>query len=139
MVPIHTTFSNTLSIFKALERFDLIVYICLLDLPPVLCHYNEHKFSLGTCCLFPLAVHSVVLPFLLQEGDSALHDAVRLNRYKIIKMLILHGADMMAKNRVSLAHVGATPGRFSFYSWVRGTVSLPSAASQEIHSLMCRL
>lgn len=38
---------------------------------------------------------------LLQEGDTALHDATRLNRYKIIKMLILHGADMMAKNEVS--------------------------------------
>lgn len=38
---------------------------------------------------------------ILQEGDSALHDAVRLNRYKIIKMLILHGADMLAKNLVS--------------------------------------
>ncbi|NWI13313.1 ANKR2 protein, partial [Crypturellus soui] len=35
---------------------------------------------------------------LLQEGDTALHDATRLSRYKIIKMLILHGADMMAKN-----------------------------------------
>uniref|UniRef100_A0A8C8R6U8 Ankyrin repeat domain 2 n=1 Tax=Pelusios castaneus TaxID=367368 RepID=A0A8C8R6U8_9SAUR len=34
----------------------------------------------------------------LQEGDSALHDAVRLSRYKIIKMLILYGADMMAQN-----------------------------------------
>ncbi|KAG6922950.1 ankyrin repeat domain 2 (stretch responsive muscle), partial [Chelydra serpentina] len=32
------------------------------------------------------------------EGDSALHDAVRLSRYKIIKMLILYGADMLAQN-----------------------------------------
>lgn len=37
---------------------------------------------------------------LLQEGDTALHDATRLSRYKIIKMLLLHGADMMAKNQV---------------------------------------
>ncbi|XP_032850868.2 ankyrin repeat domain-containing protein 2 isoform X4 [Tyto alba] len=37
------------------------------------------------------------------EGDTALHDATRLSRYKIIKMLILHGADMMAKNQVSRA------------------------------------
>nr|XP_011734047.1 ankyrin repeat domain-containing protein 2 [Macaca nemestrina] len=33
-----------------------------------------------------------------KEGDTALHDAVRLNRYKIIKLLVLHGADMMTKN-----------------------------------------
>lgn len=38
---------------------------------------------------------------LLQEGDTALHDATRLSRYKIIKVLILHGADMMARNLVS--------------------------------------
>lgn len=44
-----------------------------------------------------------MLPCLLQEGESALHDAVRLSRYKIIKLLILHGADMMAKNLVSVA------------------------------------
>ncbi|XP_009697081.1 PREDICTED: ankyrin repeat domain-containing protein 2, partial [Cariama cristata] len=39
-----------------------------------------------------------------REGDTALHDATRLSRYKIIKMLILHGADMMAKNEA-----GKTP------------------------------
>lgn len=39
--------------------------------------------------------------YLSQEGDTALHDATRLSRYKIIKMLILHGADMMAKNQVN--------------------------------------
>ncbi|KAL0178456.1 hypothetical protein M9458_027350, partial [Cirrhinus mrigala] len=32
------------------------------------------------------------------EGDTALHDAVRLNRYKIVKQLILAGADMQIKN-----------------------------------------
>lgn len=43
-----------------------------------------------------------------QEGDTALHDATRLSRYKIIKMLILHGADMMARNQVGAAgHRGA--------------------------------
>lgn len=39
---------------------------------------------------------------LSQEGDTALHDATRLSRYKIIKTLILHGADMMAMNEVSV-------------------------------------
>lgn len=39
---------------------------------------------------------------LSQEGDTALHDATRLSRYKIIKTLILYGADMMAKNEVSV-------------------------------------
>lgn len=41
-----------------------------------------------------------------QEGDTALHDATRLSRYKIIKMLILHGADMMARNQVGAAGHG---------------------------------
>ncbi|XP_021255854.1 ankyrin repeat domain-containing protein 2 isoform X3 [Numida meleagris] len=53
------------------------------------------------CALSPCplgdAVHRARL-HLLQEGDTALHDATRLSRYKIIKMLILHGADMMARN-----------------------------------------
>lgn len=39
--------------------------------------------------------------FFLKEGDTALHDAVRLNRYKIVKLLILAGADMQIKNAVS--------------------------------------
>lgn len=56
------------------------------------------------CLLSPCplgdAVHRARL-HLLQEGDTALHDATRLSRYKIIKMLILHGADMMARNLVS--------------------------------------
>uniref|UniRef100_A0A8C3QNA2 Ankyrin repeat domain 2 n=1 Tax=Cyanoderma ruficeps TaxID=181631 RepID=A0A8C3QNA2_9PASS len=39
-----------------------------------------------------------------REGDTALHDATRLSRYKIIKTLILHGADMMTKNEA-----GKTP------------------------------
>lgn len=38
--------------------------------------------------------------FLLKEGDTALHDAVRLNRYKIVKLLILAGANMQIKNAV---------------------------------------
>lgn len=36
-----------------------------------------------------------------QEGDTALHDAVRLNRYKILKLLIRAGADTKLKNHVS--------------------------------------
>lgn len=39
--------------------------------------------------------------FFLKEGDTALHDAVRLNRYRIVKLLILAGADMQIKNAVS--------------------------------------
>uniref|UniRef100_G1NBR1 Ankyrin repeat domain 2 n=1 Tax=Meleagris gallopavo TaxID=9103 RepID=G1NBR1_MELGA len=54
------------------------------------------RCSLSPCPLGD-AVHRARL-HLLQEGDTALHDATRLSRYKIIKMLILHGADMMARN-----------------------------------------
>ncbi len=38
-----------------------------------------------------------------QEGDTALHDAVRLNRYKIVKLLIVAGADTKIKNHVSFS------------------------------------
>ncbi len=37
----------------------------------------------------------------LKEGDTALHDAVRLNRYQIVRIIILAGADMQIKNAVS--------------------------------------
>lgn len=37
----------------------------------------------------------------VQEGDTALHDAVRLNRYKIVKLLVMAGADSKIKNHVS--------------------------------------
>lgn len=39
--------------------------------------------------------------FDAQEGDTALHDAVRLNRYKIVKLLVVAGADSKIKNHVS--------------------------------------
>lgn len=31
-----------------------------------------------------------------------MHDAVRLNRYKMIRLLILYGADLNIKNAVSI-------------------------------------
>lgn len=37
-----------------------------------------------------------------QEGDTALHDAVRLNRYKTVKLLVVAGADIKIKNSVSV-------------------------------------
>lgn len=39
---------------------------------------------------------------LTQEGDTPMHDAVRLNRFKIIQLLLLHGANMNMKNCVSI-------------------------------------
>lgn len=109
-------------------------------------------WTLGVWHLFVLVVHNVILPFLLQEGDSALHDAVRLNRYKIIKMLILHGADMMAKNRVSIADLWASARKQTKYFWWWVGIFLlfmghrPSDSPKccllivsVIHLLMCRL
>lgn len=43
--------------------------------------------------------------FYSQEGDTALHDAVHLNRYKIVKLLIAAGADTRIKNHVSFANL----------------------------------
>ncbi|XP_040923413.1 ankyrin repeat domain-containing protein 1-like isoform X1 [Toxotes jaculatrix] len=36
---------------------------------------------------------------LFQEGDTPLHDAIRLNRFKIIQLLLLHGADTHIPNQ----------------------------------------
>lgn len=43
----------------------------------------------------------LIMFFYSQEGDTALHDAVRLNRYKIVKLLVVAGADTKIKNHVS--------------------------------------
>lgn len=45
--------------------------------------------------------HANVL-LLFQEGDTPMHDAVRLNRFKFIQLLLLHGANLKLKNYVSL-------------------------------------
>uniref|UniRef100_A0A8C2DTB4 Ankyrin repeat domain 2 (stretch responsive muscle) n=1 Tax=Cyprinus carpio TaxID=7962 RepID=A0A8C2DTB4_CYPCA len=50
---------------------------------------------LAHLCMWPHG--QVTIFFFLKEGDTALHDAVRLNRYKIVKLLILAGADMQIK------------------------------------------
>jgi len=34
------------------------------------------------------------------EGDLPIHDAVRLGRPRVVRSLILHGADVKAKNKV---------------------------------------
>lgn len=69
--------------------------------------FNKLVKNISIICEF--TQYGIVIS-LLQEGDSALHDAVRLNRYKIIKMLILHGADMLAKNLVSFDPLCIYPG-----------------------------
>lgn len=55
--------------------------------------HHLHNIILSLIHLFPLS----------QEGDTALHDAVRLNRYKIVKLLIFAGADTQIKNHVSVS------------------------------------
>lgn len=37
----------------------------------------------------------------LQEGDTALHEAVRHGRYKAMKLLLLYGAKLGVQNMVS--------------------------------------
>lgn len=44
---------------------------------------------------------------LHQEGDTPLHDAVRLNRFKLIHLLLLHGGDLKLKNCVSFLKCNA--------------------------------
>ena len=33
-------------------------------------------------------------------GDTPMHDAVRLGRYRVVKSLILHGANLRVKNQI---------------------------------------
>lgn len=49
-----------------------------------------------------------------QEGDTALHDAVRLNRYKTVKLLVVAGADIKIKNSVSVPLIHFTLLRNNF-------------------------
>lgn len=37
----------------------------------------------------------------VQDGDTPMHDAVRINRFKLIKLLMMHGASLNTKNAVS--------------------------------------
>ena len=39
------------------------------------------------------------------EGDTPLHDAIRLARPKVVRTLILHGANMTIKNMVRLMQI----------------------------------
>lgn len=41
----------------------------------------------------------------LQDGDTPMHDAVRINRFKMIKLLMMYGASLHTKNSVSTAIV----------------------------------
>src|SRR4029434_3318141 len=54
--------------------------------------------------------HTYINAMLLseQEGDTALHDAVRLNRQQIAKLLILSGAETHITNVVSNTHTAHT-------------------------------
>ena len=37
-----------------------------------------------------------------REGDTPMHDAVRLGRFKLIKVLLAAGANLRVKNMVSI-------------------------------------
>lgn len=36
----------------------------------------------------------------VQDGDTPMHDAVRINRFKMIKLLMMYGASLNTKNTV---------------------------------------
>lgn len=50
------------------------------------------------------AVYNTLFCFLppLKDGDTPMHDAVRINRFKMIKLLMMYGAGLNTKNCVSL-------------------------------------
>uniref|UniRef100_A0A670JU89 Ankyrin repeat domain-containing protein 1 n=1 Tax=Podarcis muralis TaxID=64176 RepID=A0A670JU89_PODMU len=57
-----------------------------------------------------------------REGDSPMHDAVRLNRYKMIRLLIMYGANLNMKNAVR----GKTPMDLVL-QWQNGTKEYSTA------------
>lgn len=59
-------------------------------------------------------------PLPCQEGDTPIHDAVRLGRFKAVKTLLMYGANLNIQNEVRL---GLGPGRLfaAFLEWVDGT------------------
>lgn len=42
-----------------------------------------------------------LFPALPKDGDTPMHDAVRINRFKMIKLLMMYGASLNTKNCVS--------------------------------------
>uniref|UniRef100_A0A8C6SN51 Ankyrin repeat domain 1a (cardiac muscle) n=1 Tax=Neogobius melanostomus TaxID=47308 RepID=A0A8C6SN51_9GOBI len=54
----------------------------------------------------------------VNDGDTPMHDAVRINRFKMIKLLMMYGASLNTKNSD-----GKTPME-TLYSWQNGAKSL---------------
>lgn len=50
---------------------------------------------------------NICFPLWPKDGDTPMHDAVRINRFKMIKLLMMYGASLNTKNCVS------TEGHFS--------------------------
>lgn len=48
-----------------------------------------------------LPVLNICFPPRLKDGDTPMHDAVRINRFKMIKLLMMYGASLKTKNCVS--------------------------------------
>ncbi|XP_035518950.1 ankyrin repeat domain-containing protein 1 [Morone saxatilis] len=61
----------------------------------------------------------------LKDGDTPMHDAVRINRFKMIKLLMMYGASLNTKNCD-----GKTPME-TLYSWQNGAKSLLFKFSQD--------
>lgn len=51
----------------------------------------------------------------LQDGDTPMHDAVRINRFKMIKLLMMYGASLSTKNCVRTQH--ASPKQVLILVW----------------------
>lgn len=93
--------STPLHVATRTGQVDIVEHLLSCD---VKINYKDRVGSapLWFAQLFDL-VCSIKSLFDVQEGDTALHDAVRLNRYKIVKLLLVAGADTKIKNHVSLS------------------------------------
>lgn len=69
---------------------------------------GERNVVPHACCITYQKVQEPTIKILnicflpgLKDGDTPMHDAVRINRFKMIKLLMMYGASLNTKNCVS--------------------------------------
>lgn len=90
--------STPLHVATRTGHADIVEYLLSCD---VKINYKDRVGSAPCSSFWPFDFSCPECVSCSQEGDTALHDAVRLNRYKIVKLLVMAGADANIKNHVS--------------------------------------
>lgn len=77
-----------------------ILYLTIFNRTRCEATQNDHMVHVLTD-LPPSPSNSQSTCLVPQDGDTPMHDAVRINRFKMIKLLIMYGASLNTKNSVS--------------------------------------